>query len=129
MMRLKFSRATLWVSALVGVFLLVLILATASLIWNTRQAALHESEDQAVRFVNGAEAALNRSLLGVDVLLASLDELLGLSNLIADWIDTPTANRLMHGALQQNLMVRQIALLNAQGRSWHLLIPTARRWH
>lgn len=116
MTRKKLTRVTVSVLGLVGVFLLALVLAVASLIWNARQAALHESEEQAVRFVNGAEAALNRSLLGVDVLLASMDELLGLSGLVADWIDPKNASRLMHGAMQQNLMVRYVALINTQGQ-------------
>ncbi|MDO8250869.1 MAG: diguanylate cyclase, partial [Rhodoferax sp.] len=116
MTRLKPSRVTAYVLALVGVFLLALTLAAASLIWNARQAALDESEAKAVRFVSGAETALNRSLLGVDVLLASMDELLGLSGLVADWIEARTASRLMSGAVQQNMMVRYIALMDAQGQ-------------
>jgi signal transduction histidine kinase len=38
--------------------------------------AIAESEGKAQRFVSGAEAALNRTLLGVDVLLAGIDSLL-----------------------------------------------------
>jgi diguanylate cyclase (GGDEF)-like protein len=116
MRNLKPARATAYVLALVGVFLLALSLAAASLIWNARQAALNDSEAKAVLFVSGAETALNRSLLGVDVLLASMDELLGLSGLMADWIDPLTASRLMKGAVQQNMMVRYVALINAQGQ-------------
>ncbi len=112
----KQSRVNAAVLGLVAAFLLALTVATASLIWNARQTALAESEAQAVRFVNGAEAALNRSLLGVDVLLASMDDLLGLSGLVADWIDATSASRMMYGAVQQNLAVRYVALMDARGR-------------
>jgi EAL domain-containing protein (putative c-di-GMP-specific phosphodiesterase class I) len=116
MRRLKLSRVTASVFGLVGLFLLVLIVATASLLWSARQADLANSEAQALRFVSSAETALNRSLLGVDVLLASMDELLGLSQAQADWIDTRTASRLMYGAIQQNLIVRYVALLDGPER-------------
>ena len=116
MKRMKLTRISASVLGLVGVFLLALALAAASLIWNARQAALTETQAQAMRFVNGAEVALNRSLLGVDVLLASMDKLLGLASLTAAQIEATTASRLMHGAVQQNMMIRHVALINAQGR-------------
>ncbi len=97
-------------------FVLAVVTAAVSLIWSNRQAALAGSEAQAARFVVGAEAALNRSLLGVDVLLASMDELLNLSNSMVDWIDPKLASRLMYGAARQNLTVRHLALIDAQGR-------------
>src|ERR1035437_4342649 len=106
----KPSQTTSFVLTVAGLFLLTLTLAVASLIWHTRQVELAESETKAILFVNGAEAALNRSLLGVDVLLASTDELLNLSNLVADWIDLAAANRLLRGAALQNLMVQHVAL-------------------
>src|SRR5664279_302506 len=115
MMGLKPSRVTTTVVGLAAVFLLALTLATASLLWNTRQEVINDSEAKAALFASGAEAALNRSLLGVDVLLASMDELLGLSGKVVDWIDAPTASQLMSGAAQQNLMVRYVALIDAQG--------------
>ena len=107
-------RITHWVLGVAGVFLLALALAATSLVWSIRQAALNEAQAEAERFVSGAVVALNRSLLGVDVLLASLDEQLGLSLLVPDWIDAVGASRLIHGAAQQNLMVRYVALLDAQ---------------
>ena len=116
MTRPHVSRATAFVLGLVAVFLTALTVATASLIWNTRQSTLEDSEAQAGRFVSGAEAALNRSLLGVDVLLASTDGLLGLSNMMAQWIDPPAASRSLRGALQANLTVRYIALVDAHGQ-------------
>ncbi len=116
MKRFRPSRVTALALALVALLVTSVLLATSGLLWHTRQDALSESESEVARFVAGAEAALNRNLLGVDVLLANIDELLGLSGLMADWIDSPTANRLLHGAAQQNLSVRNVALIDAQGR-------------
>ena len=116
MRRLKPSRVTLPVFGLVGMFLLALAVATTSLLWSARATGLANSEAQALRFVSGAETALNRSLLGVDMLLASMDGLLSLANSQADWIDSKSASRLMHGAVQHNLTVRYVALMDAQAQ-------------
>lgn len=101
---------------LVGIFLLALLAAAVSLILSARQATLTETQEQSVRFVSGAEVALNRSLLGVDVLLASMDDLLGLAQLTSTQINAKTASRLMHGAVQQNMLIRHVALIDAQAR-------------
>ena len=113
MMRWKLQHITVWVLGLAGALLLTLMLAAGSLVWSIRQTALNESETEAARFVSGAVVAFNRSLLGVDVLLARLGEQLGLSLLVTDGIDTGAARRLMHDAAQQNLMVRYVALVDA----------------
>ena len=110
------KKTRLGVVGLAGLFLVSLGLATATLIWTARQTALAQSEAEAIRFVSGAEAALNRGLLGVDVLLASTDDLLGLSGLLSDWINTTAANRLMRVSTQQNLLVRLTLLMDARGQ-------------
>ena len=50
------------------------------------------------------------------MLLASMDDLLGLSKLMPDWIEGKVASRLMYGAVQQNLLVRHVALLDDKGK-------------
>ena len=113
---LKLNRATAAIYGLAGLFLLSLTLATVGLLWASRQSELDNSEAQALRFISGAEAALNRNLLGVDMLLASMDDLLALSNSQPDWIVAPRASRLMQGAVQQSMAVRFVALVNSQGQ-------------
>ncbi len=115
MMIRRFDLVTRYSLALVGMFLVAVWATAATWIWTIRQDALADSEAQAVRFVSGAETALNRSLLGVDVLLAGMDELLGLSGLAADWVDSRAASRSMASVAQQNLMVRHVTLLDARG--------------
>ena len=108
-------RAFVWAGA--SVFMAAVVLVSAALVWNARAVALADNEAQATRFVAGAEAALNRSLLAVDVLLASMDELMGLSGVMTDWIDPEVASQRLRSGARQNLMVRYVALLDAQGKT------------
>lgn len=108
-------RAFVWAGA--AVFMAAVALVSAVLVWNARSVALDDNAAQATRFVAGAEAALNRSLLSVDVLLASLDELLGLSGARREWIDPEVASQRLRSSARQNLMVRYVALLDAAGRN------------
>ena len=107
-------RAFVWAG--VSVFMVAVALVSAVLVWNARSVALDDNAAQATRFVAGAEAALNRSLLSVDVLLASLDELLGLSGARREWIDPEVASQRLRSSARQNLMVRYVALLDTGGR-------------
>lgn len=112
---MKTRRIKLVVWALVAGFVLLLGAGAGYQVWNARQNALSDSHDQALRFLTGAEAALNRSLLGVDVLLAGTDEMLGLSSLVPEWVDAHAAHQLLRNAERQNLLVRQLALMDAAG--------------
>ena len=109
--RIKF---TVW--GLVAGFLAVIAAGAISLVWGGRQSALADGQAQATRFIAGAEASLNRSLLAVDVLLAGTDELLGLSMSAPEWIDAKAASQLLRSAARQNLSVRFVALVNDTGR-------------
>lgn len=106
-------RAFVWSG--VVMFALAVVLVAAALVWNARKVALADSEAQANRFVAGAEAALNRSLLAVDVLLASTDELLGLSMAMTASMDPQTASQRLRSSARQNLMVRYVAMLDGAG--------------
>ena len=108
-------KASIWYGVIF--FVAAVVLVAIALVWNTRKVALNEGEDQATRFVAGAEAALNRALLSVDVLLASLDELLDLSSSMATWVDTKTASQRLRGSARQNLMVRDVAVLDSTGKT------------
>ena len=108
-------RVFVWASA--AVFMASVVLVSAVLMWNSRSAALNDSAEQATRFVAGAEAALNRSLLSVDVLLASMDEMLGLATAQRDWIHPEGASQRLRSSARQNLMVRYVALLGPDGKT------------
>ena len=107
-------RLTTW--GLVAAFLVALAAATAALNWNMRERTLVDAQTQVLHFASGAETAMNRALLGFDVLLASTDELLSLSRTPAAWLQTPSASELLRSAARQNLMVRYVAILDVTGK-------------
>lgn len=105
---------------LLGLVLLLVsavALLASSLNREQRRSVIKETQGQATSFVNGAEAAINRGLLGVDVLLASADQLLGLSRQMVDWIDPVGASALMQSAMRQNLLVNRVTLVDAHGKT------------
>ena len=108
------TRIAVWAAA--GCLLTALVLATALLIWNVRKTALSESEAQVVRFISGAEAAMNRSLLSFDVLLASTGELLDLPGRVDEELSGQGARQLLRSAARQNLMVRYVAVMDESGK-------------
>ena len=66
-------------------------------------------------FVAGAESALNRNLLSIDILLASMDEVLRASSLMLEWLDVDLAARQLRALDNQNLLVSHLALVTPQG--------------
>jgi diguanylate cyclase (GGDEF)-like protein len=110
-------RIKAFVGVAATVFIGAVVVVSVALVLNARRVALDDYEAQATRFVTGAESALNRSLLAVDVLLASMDELLGLSVAVSDWVDAGPASERLRTSARQNLMVRYVALINAQGQT------------
>ncbi len=112
----RLSHAEAITLALVAGFITAVAVIALTLNIERRNDSIEGSEAQVQRFVNGAEAAINRNLLGVDVLLSSADDLLGLSKLLPDWVDGAAASHLMQKALRQNLLVSRVVLLGEDGR-------------
>ncbi|MFT3812549.1 MAG: EAL domain-containing protein [Acidovorax sp.] len=110
------TRIRLITWGLVAAFVVALAAATAALNWNMRERTLTDAQTQVLHFASGAETAMNRALLGFDVLLASTDELLSLSRVPAARLETSSASELLRSAARQNLMVRYVAILDAAGK-------------
>jgi signal transduction histidine kinase len=108
------ERADPWILGSVAVILLAVAGIASSLIASERQNEIADTQRQITRFVTGAEAALNRSLLGIDVMLADMGTLQQLTS-GGNQNDYARTNRLLASAANQNLLVRQIALLDAAG--------------
>ncbi|MGJ7495562.1 bifunctional diguanylate cyclase/phosphodiesterase [Variovorax sp. RT4R15] len=109
-------RITAAIYGVAAVFLLAVVGSAVVLTSAMRDKAIADSQDQATRFVSGSEAALNRSLLGVDLLLADLSERLQASSeatIVADATRSELAQQ-MQGVVRQNLLVRYVAGLNAR---------------
>jgi signal transduction histidine kinase len=96
-------------------FVAAVAATAAGLISRGEYEAISESEGRAARFVSGAEAALNRTLLGVDVLLAGTDALLRPAMRLDGSLDATVANCLLLDLTSRNLLVRDVVLLDASG--------------
>ena len=108
-------RAILWGGAALFV---VAVLLTAGTLLRTQQAeALASDEARVTRFVSGAEAAINRSFLGIDLLLAGLAAPLAEADPVQNGpTASAAASRLLAQVTQQNLQLREVALLDATGQ-------------
>jgi len=106
--------AVLW--ATVAAFELAVAAGAWQLVRSAQQQALADSEARVLRFVAGAEAAVNRSLLGADVLLAGLAEPLAEAAPAGMPLPTEVLNRLLRQAVHQNLWLHDVAVLSAQGQ-------------
>ncbi len=110
-------RVTAIVYGLAVLFLCTVAAVATAIIWEARQKAISDHESQAVRFVGGSEAALNRALLSIDMLLAGANELLRKSSAQSMGADASLApaHRLLDDVVRQNLLVRHIAFVDASG--------------
>ena len=110
-------RITAFIYGVAGLFLLATMGMAVILTSDMRDKALADSKSQAIRFVSGSEAALNRSLLGVDLLLAGLSEPLQASTMatLAADASRPEMMQLIKEIVRQNLLVRYIVFLDPQG--------------
>jgi signal transduction histidine kinase/ActR/RegA family two-component response regulator len=118
-------RVTIW--GVVSLFVGATVAAAASLISRSEMDALADSEGKAERFVAGAEAALNRTLLGVDVLLAGVDVLLRPAVRANGALDEAVASRLLLEMTSRNLLVRDVAVLAGDGRVLGAAQPSSQR--
>ena len=110
------ERRVLW--ALWGVaslFVLAVLLTAASLLHSQRLEARAQGEARLVRFVAGAEAAINRSFMGIDMLLAGLAEPLAELNDHDRHLGRQLRNRLLAQVVRQNLQLREVLLLDGNG--------------
>ncbi len=105
------QRASRFIWGAVAVFTTAVAVLAGGLVLENRRVELRNTEEQAIRFVSGAVTAINRNLMGVDVLLASMDDLLGLSGATLAWIDGQGASHALRDAMRQNLLVRQVMLV------------------
>ncbi|MBP7665756.1 MAG: response regulator [Burkholderiaceae bacterium] len=110
------SRRLLWVLwGLASLFVVAVLLTAASLLHNRQAEARSQAEARLTRFMAGAEAAINRSFMGIDMLLA------GLAGPVAD-LEQPLPDQSLHQrsrllaqVVRQNLQLRDVVLLAADG--------------
>ena len=78
--------------------------------------ALGETERRVVQFISGAETALNRTLIGADVLLSGFEAPLRAAHPGDAAIDPVRSRALLEGPVLGNPLLRDVALLDADGR-------------
>jgi signal transduction histidine kinase/CheY-like chemotaxis protein len=108
------ARRLIWLA--VGAFALSVV-GTGWLV--DRQAALDAqaiARQQSESLARAAETALNRSLLGADLMLSSLSQMPGLLGAEGRPVDPAAAGRLLRDRVDQSLTVRDLVLLDRQGR-------------
>ncbi len=112
-------RLILWGGA--ALFVAAVLLAAAALLRSQQIEALASNEARITRFVSGAEAAINRSFLGTDLLLAGLAEALteraervGSGQDQSALAEVP--NPVLAQVIRQNLQLRAVALLGRDGQ-------------
>ena len=94
------------------------VAAAGAATWLTIRAersAISETQGRVLRFVSGAEAALNRTLIGVDLQLADMRELLAPVTSPDGELDRSAAERLLRGEVRRNLEFRDLAAIEEGG--------------
>ncbi|RYF59677.1 MAG: EAL domain-containing protein [Comamonadaceae bacterium] len=97
-------------------FIIAVLVTATTMTLETRRLALVYGQNQAERYVSGAEAALNRSLLGIDMLVAGMGALLeGASSAdLTRAANTEQVSMLLQRTVSQNVAIRYVAYLDMQ---------------
>ncbi len=99
----------------------------ATLLWRGEREAVAQAESRASHFMSGAEATLNRALLGVDVVLGGMNELLEPALRPDRTLDPDMAVRMLRGVEHRNLMVRNVLVLDGNSQVVAAAHPETRR--
>ena len=93
----------------------LVVAAAGSATWlvvRTERDARLETEERVARFVSGAEAALNRTMIEVDLLLADMGNLLAPDGRF----DADAAERALLSILKRNLEYRDLVIVDSDGK-------------
>jgi len=104
---------TIWGGA--GLFIALVAAAAAALITAERAEVLAQGEARLQRFVSGAESGANRALLGVDMVLAGMDDMLVELADEGGHIDLGALQRRLQHMVRQGLLIGDLAVLDRQG--------------
>jgi signal transduction histidine kinase len=100
-----------------GLFIAAIVAITANLWHRTQQDALDAAAATTSRLMASAETEINRSLLGVDLLLAGGAELLTPALNARGELDAAQASLLLSGAVSRTLLARDLLLLDPGGHT------------
>jgi signal transduction histidine kinase/ActR/RegA family two-component response regulator len=119
------ATAILWGTA--TLFVGAIAVAAAGLLHATHSAAMTEGAKRTSRFVSGAEAALNRTLLGLDLHLAGIPELLRPSLVDGAAFERGMAETLLSALNDRDLAITDVALFDTQGQMLAAASPASNR--
>ncbi|WP_225782901.1 EAL domain-containing protein [Xenophilus sp. Marseille-Q4582] len=107
-------RSVLAVYGVALAFITAVVVTATMMCLDTRRLALANGRDQIERYVSGAEAALNRSLLSIDMLIAGMGAAMEGTppELLAQAAAHPATSLLLQRTVSQNVAVRYLAYLD-----------------
>ena len=112
---LTFRRINVAVTTGVALLSAAVLIVSATQIYQEKRSSLSAALREVTRVANNAEASFNRSLLGVDLLLAETGYLISLPASVLPAFGNQSNTRLLRGLATANLAVRHISVLNTSG--------------
>ena len=109
---LRRIRSTLVIWGAVTALIVVAAGSAAWLILRAEHDAIVETEGRVARFASGAEAALNRTMIETDLLLAAMSDLLAPRGTF----DVGPAENILRGEVKRNLEYRDLVIIDGDGR-------------
>ena len=104
---------------------MALWVATGSLLLQSRQDAIERADARVGQAVKAAEADLNRSLLGADLVLAGLPQLLQAALKPSGELDPALAHAILTALNDRQLVMADLALLAEDGRTLAASLPAS----
>jgi signal transduction histidine kinase/ActR/RegA family two-component response regulator len=104
-------RSTFAIWGSVAALLAAAVGSAAWLIGRTEHDALFETQERVARFASGAEAALNRTMIEADLLLADMSDLLAPDGAF----QVASAEHVLRGEIKRNLEYRDLVVIDADG--------------
>lgn len=112
---LTFRRINVVVTTGVALLSAAVLIVSATQIYQEKRSSLSAALREVTRAANNAEATFNRSLLGVDLLLAETGSLISLPAPALPASGEERNTRLLRGLATANLAVRHISVLSPSG--------------
>jgi signal transduction histidine kinase/ActR/RegA family two-component response regulator len=100
--------------AIWGAVAAMVVAAAGSASWLLSRAqhdAIVETEGRVTRFASGAEAALNRTMIETDLLLADMSDVLAPGGMF----EVETAEHVLRGEIRRNLEYRDLVIIDGDG--------------
>ena len=123
----KSRQVELTVAAIAATLIAAIAAAAIALVVQSKNSALSARQREAASALVSAEAAVNRSLLGIDLLLAQTIELVALIRPVVGADDDARRNQILGSLATQNLLVQHVSVLDQTGNVLMSSDPNAKR--